>query len=506
MTKVNPLLLLVLDGWNLRPASSGNALSLAKTEYIDRLFSEYKLMALNASGQAVGLVSGSTGNPDVGYLHLGTDQVVYQDELALAEGWLKTKDFDKAELKKILTYQSKNKSKIHCLYFISANERYGSLDQLQQLLKNIFADKSVPKVFLHLILDGVDSSPRGSVKLIEKIDGWKKDFNIEIASLSGRDYGWNVDRHWDKTKLFYDVLTSPSLATTKQSVIDYVAKAYTAGESDEDLKPVCLASAGVIQENDVIIFGNAKGSRFGQILSALAQKDFIEFERRRIDGLQVATLTVYDPQIECMVLINAGVEQVKTSLAGILAQKKLNQIYIGPKERETHLDYFFSGLTSAEELGVDLRLLPKAIDYRKKPIAKLKTLEKMLTHAIVKENHDFILGSLPHFDLAGREGNLVNAQKAAEGIDKVLSSIVSAALSRGFKIIITASHSDQEAVVHIDPDRIAEEESSSPVPLCLVSEEYKKEKFEVKNDFNKVKVSGGLTTVMPAIIELMNVK
>jgi 2,3-bisphosphoglycerate-independent phosphoglycerate mutase len=490
MSKINPILMLVLDGWNLRPASSGNALSLAKINYIDKLFRDNKVAPLTASGQAVGLRSNEVGNPDTGYLHLGVDKVVWQNEFGLVENWLSNETIDKSELKKLLAWSQEKKSKIHCIYFLSSSKRYGLLENLKNLIALIMTHKPGSKIFLHLVLDGIDTAPRNSIKLIEQVESWKKELNLEIASISGRQYGFDIDRHWDNTKKFYDILTDPSAPVFKGTAVDWLARAYTEDYSDDNLLPVCLASSAVLQDGDVVIFGNAKGTRFSQILSALISENFEEFERRKISNLKITTLTEYDSKINCSVLIKGKIEDVKSSLAKILSQNKLKQVYIGPLEREPHLTYFFPGLIRADSLDVDIRLLKKAIDYQKNPDGELKFLEKLIVKAVVKEKNDFVLVSLPHFDLAGHNGDLLKAQKAARGIDAVLKNVVPQALNGGFKVIITASHSDQEAVVHINPDKIGEEDSVSPVPFCVVGE--------------NVEASGGLINVMTVVLKLMN--
>ena len=51
----NPLVLLVLDGWGLRPQREHNAIALARTPVFDELWRRYPHTQLTASGEAVGL-------------------------------------------------------------------------------------------------------------------------------------------------------------------------------------------------------------------------------------------------------------------------------------------------------------------------------------------------------------------------------------------------------------------------------------------------------------------
>ena len=78
MDRPKPVILVILDGWGIAPASKSNAISQAKTPVIDSLVTSYPAMTLQASGQTVGLPWGERGNSEVGHLSLGSGKIVYQ--------------------------------------------------------------------------------------------------------------------------------------------------------------------------------------------------------------------------------------------------------------------------------------------------------------------------------------------------------------------------------------------------------------------------------------------
>ena len=61
-----PTTLIIMDGFGLTGPGPGNAVSLAQTPQLDRLFAEYAHTTLSASGLDVGLPAGQMGNSDVG--------------------------------------------------------------------------------------------------------------------------------------------------------------------------------------------------------------------------------------------------------------------------------------------------------------------------------------------------------------------------------------------------------------------------------------------------------
>ncbi|MGH9323493.1 MAG: 2,3-bisphosphoglycerate-independent phosphoglycerate mutase, partial [Vicinamibacteria bacterium] len=61
----SPLVLIVLDGWGLRPQRENNAIALARTPVFDELLQKFPHAQLIASGEAVGLPAGQMGNSEV---------------------------------------------------------------------------------------------------------------------------------------------------------------------------------------------------------------------------------------------------------------------------------------------------------------------------------------------------------------------------------------------------------------------------------------------------------
>ena len=67
----SPVVLVILDGWGLAPDGPGNAVALADTPAMDRLWRDYPHTELKSSGLDVGLPPGQMGNSEVGHLNIG---------------------------------------------------------------------------------------------------------------------------------------------------------------------------------------------------------------------------------------------------------------------------------------------------------------------------------------------------------------------------------------------------------------------------------------------------
>ena len=70
-----PIVLAVLDGVGLAPDAPGNAVSKARTSFLGKAAREYLHVALDASGEAVGLTPGQMGNSEVGHNTMGSGQI-----------------------------------------------------------------------------------------------------------------------------------------------------------------------------------------------------------------------------------------------------------------------------------------------------------------------------------------------------------------------------------------------------------------------------------------------
>ncbi|MGH9577642.1 MAG: 2,3-bisphosphoglycerate-independent phosphoglycerate mutase, partial [Terriglobales bacterium] len=70
--------LIIFDGWGIRAQRENNAIALALTPTMDRLYRTCAWTTLDASGESVGLPPGVMGNSEVGHLTIGAGRGIYQ--------------------------------------------------------------------------------------------------------------------------------------------------------------------------------------------------------------------------------------------------------------------------------------------------------------------------------------------------------------------------------------------------------------------------------------------
>jgi 2,3-bisphosphoglycerate-independent phosphoglycerate mutase len=375
--KSRPVVLLILDGWGIAPASPGNAISLANTPHMHRLQTVFPHGELIASGESVGLPANEVGNTEVGHLNLGAGRVVLQDLKRINKS-IKDGDFflNKA-LRDAADHVLQNNSKMHILGLVSSGEVHSSTTHFYALLD--FCKRSgIKNVFLHLFTDGRDAPPNEGIEIIKKVEEYTKAQGVGvIASIMGRYYAMDRDRRWDRIQKAYNVLVNANGKTAK-SAQDALKDAYVAGITDEFIEPTAIlgtngAPVATIGSNDSAIFFNFRIDRPRELTMALTVPDFTKaniswefdpyavkyglkhaekgaevqatepFVRGEIpQNLFFVTMTQYQKNIPVKG-IGFPPEEIRSGLTETLANANIPQMHMAESEKERFVTYYFNG-------------------------------------------------------------------------------------------------------------------------------------------------------------------
>ena len=194
-----PLVLLVLDGFGIRAERDHNAIALARTPVYDALRARYPAAQLIASGEAVGLPPGQMGNSEVGHTNMGAGRIVYQDltriDKAIRDGELAGNAALEASFDRCVDGR-------HALHFIGLLSDGGVHSHQRHLhaLLELAAARKVPRVFVHVITDGRDASPAGSIRYIPQLEEVLSRTGGRIATVVGRYYAMDRDKRWERTQ------------------------------------------------------------------------------------------------------------------------------------------------------------------------------------------------------------------------------------------------------------------------------------------------------------------
>ena len=255
-----PTTLIIMDGFGLAPAADDNAVTLAKTPVLDKLFKEYAHTTLSASGLDVGLPAGQMGNSEVGHTNIGGGRVVFQDLPRISRAIEDGSFFRNEAYNKAMDDCLAKGTSLHLYGLLSDGGVHSHIEHLFALLQ-MAKDKGLTKVYIHCFLDGRDVSPTSGKGFVQELQDKCAQLGVgRIATVMGRYYAMDRDKRWERVQMAYDAMvygeghhnSDPAAA---------VAASYADGVTDEFVEPVVIDGDGTISDNDSVIFFNYRPDR-----------------------------------------------------------------------------------------------------------------------------------------------------------------------------------------------------------------------------------------------------
>lgn len=490
------VLLMILDGWGIATNPAVSAIDKAKTPFVDSLYTKYPHAKLEASGLAVGLPDGQMGNSEVGHMNIGAGRIVFQDlvkiNLAVANGELNTHPVLAAAFEKTKA----NKKKAHFIGLVSDGGVHAHIDHLKGLC-DAAKHHGMEQVFIHAFTDGRDTDPKGGIKYLADLQEHLKTSSGKIASVIGRYYSMDRDNRWERVKLAYDAMVHGEGEKSKD-ILASIKKSYENNVTDEFIRPIIQAGANnkpiaVIEEGDLVICFNFRTDRGREITQVLTQRDFEDYNMKKLN-LDYVTFTSYDDTFTGVQVLFEK-DNLNNTLGEVLEGAGKKQIRIAETEKYPHVTFFFSGGREKEFEG-ESRLLcpsPKVATYDLKPEMSAFEIAAKINPELKKKTADFICLNFANADMVGHTGDFDAAVKACEAVDACAQSVVTTALENGYTVIVIADHGNSDMMINEDgtPNTA---HTTNLVPFILVDG---KEQLPVKD--------GKLGDLAPTILTLMGV-
>jgi len=506
-----PVLLIILDGYGISPIKEGNAVFYADSPNIESYQKKYPKALLHTAGNEVGLPYGEFGNSEVGHLNIGAGRIVYQALLRVSNEIEAGKLYDNKVLDELKKHVKKNKSALHLIGLLSAGGSHSHIEHLFALIEWA-AKNNLKNVFLHLFTDGRDSPPTSGEYFIEDLQRRIKEFksNAKIASLGGRYFGMDRDKHWERLKKSY--LTMIGQSRNKESdPIKVLSENYQKNITDEFIEPVMFCDQSgeplaKISDDDGILFFNIRPDRTREILSAFLNEKFNGFKTKKFKNLFIATLTEYDHYKGVKVIFPE--KELTNTLGEVLSKKGLKQFRIAETEKYAHVTYFFNGGREKPFIGETRVIIqsPHVPTFDKKPeMSAYKITQKVLAELNLGRQ-DFYVINFANPDLVGHTGNFKAIVKGIEVVDECLGLIVKKILALDGLAIITSDHGNAEVTKNSETGEIDTEHNIYPAPIILVAKELENKKPTKSFKELLVEPIGALCDIAPTILDLMDIK
>ncbi len=503
---IRPVVLIVIDGWGVAPASTGNAIERASLPYWRSLLATYPNTELIASGESVGLPANEVGNSEVGHLTIGAGRVISESLLRINRAIEDGSFLRNKALLDAVEHSRQFGSTLHLMGLVGSGNVHSSTQHLYALLKLCKLQK-IPRVALHLFTDGRDAPPRDGVNVVTRIEfELQKEYPFaKIASLSGRYFALDRDNHWERTQKVYDALTTGSGAK-ETSAVATLSNSYLQGKTDEFIEPTVIgdiqANHLTIEENDAVIFFNFRVDRPRQLAKAFVIPDFESGAFLQSDGvvskgipkttftrqktyknLFFVTMTEYQKEIPVSGVAFPN-ERVEKPMSEILSEHNYTQLHLAESEKERMVTYYFDGLRTQYFDKEDVVIVPspRVGTYDRKPEMALPGVQKQFLQLLSLDKYQFFVCNFANPDMVAHSGKTDATIKACQEVDHALSVLVEAVLSVDGSVFITADHGNAEELLTYDASgffftsgngSMNTEHSNNPVPFVFVANAFK---------------------------------
>jgi len=491
---IYPIILTILDGWGYSDQIKGNAIKLANTPTMDKIWQKYPNSLLSASGTNVGLPNNQMGNSEVGHTTIGAGRIINQDLVRIQKSIETKKFFHNKTIHNICKQVKIRKSKLHIIGLCSNGGVHSHIEHLKAIIE--ITKQYEQSVCLHLITDGRDTAPEmAKIFINEIIQEIAENKHINICTISGRYYSMDRDCRWSRTEKAYTVLTEDKNISETNNCIDIIESYYKENISDEFIPPTRIKK-GKISHNDGILFFNFRPDRIRQLLHSLAKDNFKGFHIKNIKNLIFTTFTDYDSTIKIPIVFPS--ENHINFLGQIISNYGLKQLRLAETEKYAHVTYFFNGGIEEPFPGEDRELIPspKVETYDLQPEMSAYEVTESLTNAIDKDIYQLIIVNYANPDMIGHTGDLDATIKSIEVVDKCLNEILKKVKEKNGTLIITADHGNADYMLD-DNDKPCKSHSTNLVPFILIESH--------KPIISKLQKYGCLADIAPTILDILKI-
>src|SRR6266536_1467747 len=496
-----PVVLIVLDGWGVRPGREGNVIELGRTPTWHRLWERAPHTLLEASGLAVGLPEGQMGNSEVGHLNLGAGRVVPQDIVRISQAIDSGEFFRLPPLVQLCQETRRHDGTLHVMGLIGHGGVH-ALDKHLLAALEMGRREKVP-VAIHAWLDGRDAAPKSGLGFMEDL---LRGTGVRgpgpgprapvVSTVVGRYYAMDRDKRWERTRLAYDAMVH-GVGAPAPDAVSAIRAAYEAGETDEFVKPRVITGTPRIRSGDGVFCFNFRADRMRQMVRALAVDGFDGFDTGVRPKVDLVTMTQYDETFPFPMAFGPMV--LSQIVAQVLSERGKTMFRTAETEKYAHVTYFFNGGVETPYPGEERLLVPsqKVATYDLMPEMSAPGVTDVLCKAIEQRQHDFILCNYANGDMVGHSGVLKAAIKAVETVDTCLARVLATADQASATVLVTADHGNCELMIDPATGGPHTAHTTNPVPIVIVGEGAGPQ---------PLRPGGSLRDVGPTILNLLGIE
>ncbi len=503
-----PIVLAVLDGVGLAQDGPGNAVSKARTMFLGEAVREHLHVALDASGEAVGLIPGQMGNSEVGHNTMGAGRAIKQGiarieeafntgEIFESEAWQEAikRTAGRGELDKnneVWYNEGIRPATLHFAGIFSDGGVHSHISHLEQMVEKAYKD-GVRRIRVHAIFDGRDVPPQSEPRFIHQFEDFVQKFldaDIKIASGGGRmttvadrymsDWsvvarGWDMmvngeaDYYFRSADEAIDILRRINPTVQDQYLPAFVIV-------DEDENPV-----GKVEKGDALIYFDFRADRAIEIAMAFTYWDFPYFNRGNYtpDDVYFVGMTEYNSDTHVPEHRLVQPVEIDETLNRFLGERGISELAVSETVKFGHITYYFNGNSYEKAAGeefVEIKSYTEPFETR----PWMKSAE--ITDEVLKnlEKYKFVRINYPGGDMVGHTADMEATVVAMEAIDIELKRIAEAVDKLGGMLIVVADHGNAEELLDENGNKKTAH-TTNKVPCVFYDNTKNRDKYALSN-------------------------
>lgn len=515
-----PVILAIMDGVGLAPKGHGNAVALARTDFLAELVKNYPHTSLEASGEAVGILPGVMGNSEVGHNTIGTGQIIKQGIAKIEDAFSDGTIWRSSAWLGAIDNVKKNHSVLHFAGIFSDGGVHSHIKHLEKMIEKAYAE-GIRKIRIHAMFDGRDVPPQSEPKYINRFEQFVqkfKDADIKIASGGGRMVvvADRYEADWDMVKKGWEMIVHGKAEYKFESPAEAIT---TFRAKNPDLQDQYIPSFVIVKNDqpigkvsfgDSFIYFDFRADRAIEISEAFCYKNFPYFNRGDInsplgehsynpDDIYFAGLTEYSADENIPNNVFVKIDSCKNTLSNFLETKSISQFAISETVKFGHITYYFNGNSHEKAKKEEFQeIASDLVPFTERPWMKSAEITDAIIKKLTSPNPPkFVRVNYVNGDMVGHYADVEATIAAIESVDIALKRLAKKVDELGGCLIITADHGNAEELL----DKNGKPQTShttNKVPFFVYDNTKNRDKYEI----NQIK-NGGLANIAATIAMLL---
>jgi 2,3-bisphosphoglycerate-independent phosphoglycerate mutase len=509
-----------MDGIGRGAGDEADAVKIAQTPTLDRLWAPGVRCELRAHGKAVGLPSDDDmGNSEVGHNALGAGKVYAQGSMLVGRAIKSGAIFESAAWQQVIVRGARGGA-IHFLGLLSDGNVHSHLDHLEAMLGKA-AHQGCKKLYVHALLDGRDVGPTTALEYVDRTERFLAGLrasgcDARIVSGGGRmhitmdryEADWSmVERGWH-THVLADGRQFASATAAVQTL-----REEKPGVIDQDLPAFVVSPPAPMQDGDACVMFNFRGDRAIEISRAFDDDTFDKFDRVRRPDVFYAGMMEYDGDLHVPKHYLVSPPAIERPMGEILAAAHVPQLAISETQKYGHVTYFWNGNRSGmfdDGTETYVEIPSDRVPFEQRPWMKAAEITDRLIAELRTGKHRFARVNYANGDMVGHTGAFDATVLAVETVDLQLARLVKAVEEMQGILVVTADHGNADEMYQRDKKGAVQRDKQgqpvaktshtlNPVPF-LIHDPMRGDRYDIDPEACK---NAGIANVTATCLELL---